>query len=555
MPKNHDYSAPDIEGLLVKLGAKRKEVVDAIEKLNPIAIPIPDGKDRVEIARHAKLKPVADLLGAKNSPFTAGYALEVGVHWMFVRSEKKEQLFRLLLLAHPERGNADDAKRADEQWLKLLDNIEANGKLEQIASAAFLQNHVTTKQAPKGQPAGGAELDSALRSILREKATTVILLDDVALRDLAGEVMYLTRRNEYSSSGSYDSRRAYETYNLDPQTEKFQILAARFKYSVYHEPADGLWRISHYEGIVGPKLLREVKLGALGKASNYTQTDAQKEDTRRWREARDDAAKKLAAIESRRDAALASRKEAEASIGKLDSRISEVQAQVDDWAGYAKKFSAEHEILSEGEIAKRVEILEAKTKQAEQRREDRKPAVTFAEQELRRIDAMAAPTGEPAIEERRKLREKAAKLLEQAIAERTDAAEAAKVLAKERDTWKRNLKEYKKYVAENTPTPKDKLEATLRQQRDALARAHVQHDTASKDLAVAQADEHREAAQRVDRQAARAEQHQGPGGARCGEVGVRQAGFGEAASRLGGPRDAQEGQRRIQVTQHDEGMR
>lgn len=496
MPKNHDYVAPEVEKRLAAKKGARVATVAAIEKLPPIDVPIPHGEERVEIAGTKALGSVVDLLGGSGSPFTTSYKLEAGVHRMDVRAER-DKLFSIVLRVYPERGKVNDAFAADAAWLKQLDAIASKGDaLEDIASPAFLNNHVATdKQVPKHTSAG-QELETALRSILRGKATTVVLLDDAARRRLVDEVLDYTRANAYSNAGSYVSRDAFPTFNLDPQGRKFQWLKAKFQYSVYHEPSDGLWRISHYEGIVAPVLEREVVASeVLMSASDHTQTDKQKADEKGWRAEREAAQKRLDGIAKQRDGAAKAIDEADERIKKVSARIAEVADQVKDWDAYAKDFRAKNPILTEGEIAERIKKVGILLKAAEDDRDlQKKPAFSRAEKDLREHDALTPPVEAEALAQHQKQRERLAAAVAKAESERTDSAAKARELAAELKELGQWQAQYAKYVASKTPVPKAELEKLLVQQKAALDKTVLGRETGVRERDQADDDERKEGA-------------------------------------------------------------
>ena len=494
MPKNHDYAAPEIEKCLPKEEVARALVIENIRRLKPIPLTVPRGKAVVEIAKHPAFGPVVGLLGplAKKAPqaFSTSYQLDAGVHLMNVRGDAA-LLFQLCLLVYPEGGHPDDADGADAAWLKKLDEIgSAASDMTLICSDLFLKNHVVTQQQIPEKMAAGKQLAAALRSVLRGKATTVIVLDAAARRRLFAEVIERTKANEYSSSGMYTSNDLYDTYNLDPQRQMFQHLLARFLYSVYHEKDDGLWRISHYERITDPKVVREAPARVLQTASDHGQTELQRDITKTWRDNRAKAQDRLDDIEKRRVASKKALTDAAEKIVNLGGRVAETQAQVDDWGAYAKKFAAEHELLTEQEILERIRVLEPKVKTAVELREAAKPAVTKAAKHLEMIESMPKPQSEAEEKERKQLRDEAIKILDLVKAKRTDAADEAKPLEDEIEQWKKRVgKGYAAYKQQNTPVPLDKLRETLKRQQEALDKAQADRKKADEELDLATYDE------------------------------------------------------------------
>ena len=466
--KNHDYAAPEIGARMPAEAVARGQLVGKIEALSPLRIALASDGAEVDIAKNAVFKPLVQLLpaqGKQQTAFSSSYLLGRGRHLLRVRDNAGE-LFRIQLIIHAAGADDGDADAADLEWDNKLDAIARTAsRLEDIASPAFLQNHVVAesevaKLGPASAMAAGAELASALRSIFRGKATTLIVLDAGSRAALFNEVIARSKANEYSSSGTFVSRQSYRTFNLDPVRKVFQELDAAFHYSLYHD-RDGLWRISHYEQVdAGGRLVSERPAGVLISTTDHGQTDEQKAHAREWKASLDNDQSRLDDINKRLAETPDKLKNATESLVKPRARVAELQQQIDDYPSYERAFKIDHPIRSHGDIKLDIARLQAAVdKENLLLEKTAKPAVSSAEKTFEGLSKQAVePEHAEAHAEQLK---QAEKQLADALAERKRVAQILADMRRELTDLQKLDKNYAKYVQDNTPVPLDKLQETL----------------------------------------------------------------------------------------------
>ncbi len=407
--------------------------------------------------------------------FTRPYRLNPGTHKINVRGGT-DQVFQLKCIVFPEGGSKDDADAADRAFDAFLDGVKSGGDITQIASDAFLENHVLTKKVPDFDGFSFNDMNATICSVMRGKATSVIVVDAATSKALCNEVIEKTKREEYSSSGLYTSSTICRTYNLDPQTGKFQIYDAAFDYSVYHEEKDGLWRISHYQGVAsGGKLLKEWTAPKVVRtASDHTQSPEHKDAEKETKEDLTAAQSKLQELEKNLKDGTKGIEEADKRIAKFQETTKRLKEAVSDYDGFLKKHREENPVLEEEKAAAKAAELEKRVEAANKLREAQVREVSRLTSALRSHGSDPSP--KPNEGEAPKVTKE---MLEQANKERTRLADDAGKLKKEHEFWKNVVRNYKRYCEENAPPSHEELSEQLSRQETALKEALAARQAAS----------------------------------------------------------------------------
>lgn len=485
MPQNHDYSDTAVEKRL-EASLDAASILARLNALPPFGIELAKNAKFVDLAKVEPIrKAVHDLLPGAPVPrlFSVSYELKAGTHHIAVRG-KADQSFKITCRVYPKGKSEGGPEEADQEFGKFLAEVRNKGALDQVCSPNFIDLHVVEREKlPNPKHQGTPEFAALLKNVMRGKATTVIVVDQKARHALVNEVIDHTENMQYSNAGHYTSRESFDMFDLNPDTGEFNAIEGHFHYSVYHEKADALWRISHYEGTDAKATVSKkyVVADVIKTAYDRSQTlsEAAEDDKNRAELAARKGELKVIGDDlenSRRE-----RDDADKQIAKFAVSIPKLKSWLDDYPAYVDWFRAENPEMSLDDVRANVDRLTPELARAQVERDKAKPLRSRLTNALEGRNTASSKDPQPSEgpETAAMTYESLRKEAQDADAAFSGLVEVAKDLSAKLKIWEERSKNFVKFSKENQPSKPEEIQAQLERQREAEGEAQKSRSAAA----------------------------------------------------------------------------